>query len=386
MQGSFRGDGTPKYATAWVALTDASPDNSCLYFIPRDADPGYTAGDDCAAVAALGGDALRACLPTAEAMQRIRAVPAAAGSAVLFSHRTFHWGSAGRRGCTAPRVAMSFGAACPSFEAPYLTGAQGTARGVAGAGVPFPRLTARLALAAAQCIAYADRFAPLPPAMLRRLRALADADGGAHLAPGYARRIALEFVAAAKASAAAFGSSKGGAAADASDSEEEGAMMDEALDAMLDAEAVRFAVNCEPSMCALSVLTRCFLRLQAGFGADFDDDFDDGPEGADAAPADEEEDEEGEEEEEEEEGGAGGSDDSDDAEDAPLSEAFWAAAAARFRAGRAAGAGGKAAAAEDNDWEAALGDDDGAEIGRVGAAPRSGGAARKPKSKKARKA
>ena len=243
-QGSFRGDGTPKYATAWVALTDASPDNSCLYFIPKDADPGYSAGDDCAAVASLGGgDALRACLPTPEAMQRIRAVPAAAGSAVLFGHRTFHWGSAGRRGCTAPRVAMSFGAACPSFEAPYLTGAQGTARGVAGANVPFPRLAARLALAAAQCIAYADRFAPLPPATLRRLRALAEADGGAHLAPAYARRIAAEFVAAAKASAVAFGSTKGGAAAAASDSEEEGALMDEALDAMLDAEAVRADVT-----------------------------------------------------------------------------------------------------------------------------------------------
>ena len=255
LQGSFRGDGTPKYATAWVALTDASPDNSCLYFIPRDADPGYTAGDDCAAVAALGGgDALHACLPTAEAMQRIRAVPAAAGSAVLFSHRTFHWGSSGRRGCTVPRVAMSFGAACPSFEAPYLTGAQGTARGVAGAGVPFPRLAARLALAAAQCIAYADRFAPLPPAMLRRLRALAETDGGAHLAPGYARRIASEFVAAAKASAAAFGSSKGGGAADASESEEEGALMDEALDAMLDAEAVRFAGH---SLLDSACLTRC---------------------------------------------------------------------------------------------------------------------------------
>ena len=83
-------------------------------------------------------------------------------------------------------------------------------------------------------------FAPLPPAMLRRLRALAEADGGAHLAPAYARRIASEFVAAAKASAAAFGSNKGGASAAASDSEEEGALMDEALDAMLDAEAARF--------------------------------------------------------------------------------------------------------------------------------------------------
>jgi len=239
-QGSFRADGTAKYATAWVALTDASPDNSCLYLIPKDADPGYAVGDDCAAVATLGGgDALKACLPTPEAMQRIRAVPASAGSAVLFTHRAFHWGSAGRRGCSAPRVAASFGAACPGFEAPYLAGQQAGARGVAGADVPFPSLKARLALAAAQCIAYADRFKPLPPPMLRRLRALAEADGGKHLAPAYARRVASEFVAAAKASAAAFGGKSEAAGDEASDSEEGGALMDEALDAMLDADAVR---------------------------------------------------------------------------------------------------------------------------------------------------
>jgi hypothetical protein len=137
-------------------------------------------------------------------------------------------------------VAASFGAACPGFEAPYLAGRQGGARGVAGADVPFPSLKARLALAAAQCIAYADRFKPLPPPMLRRLRALAEADGGKHLAPAYARRVAAEFVAAAKASASAFGGSKEAVAGDdASDSEEGGALMDEALDAMLDADAVR---------------------------------------------------------------------------------------------------------------------------------------------------
>jgi hypothetical protein len=38
--GSFRADGTPRYATAWVPFTDAAPDNSCLYLIPRAGDPG----------------------------------------------------------------------------------------------------------------------------------------------------------------------------------------------------------------------------------------------------------------------------------------------------------------------------------------------------------
>ena len=62
--------------------------------------------------------------------------------------------------------------------------------------------------------------------MLRRLRALAEADGGKHLAPAYARRVAAEFVAAAKASASAFGGSKEAVAGDdASDSEEGGALI-----------------------------------------------------------------------------------------------------------------------------------------------------------------
>jgi Phytanoyl-CoA dioxygenase (PhyH) len=41
---SFRADGSAKLATAWVPLTDAAPENSCLYAIPRQHDPGYLAG------------------------------------------------------------------------------------------------------------------------------------------------------------------------------------------------------------------------------------------------------------------------------------------------------------------------------------------------------
>ena len=38
---TFRADGSAMYTTAWVALTDAAPENSCLYVIPRRRDPGY---------------------------------------------------------------------------------------------------------------------------------------------------------------------------------------------------------------------------------------------------------------------------------------------------------------------------------------------------------
>lgn len=42
---TFRPDGSAMYSTCWVALTDAVPDNSCLYVLPRHADPGYVDGD-----------------------------------------------------------------------------------------------------------------------------------------------------------------------------------------------------------------------------------------------------------------------------------------------------------------------------------------------------
>ena len=44
--GSFRPDGSPKYCTAWVALSEATVDNSCMYVLPSTHDPGYHEGDD----------------------------------------------------------------------------------------------------------------------------------------------------------------------------------------------------------------------------------------------------------------------------------------------------------------------------------------------------
>ena len=37
VRGSFHADGMPKYCTAWVALGDATPDNSCMCASPRSA-------------------------------------------------------------------------------------------------------------------------------------------------------------------------------------------------------------------------------------------------------------------------------------------------------------------------------------------------------------
>ncbi|CAK9076566.1 unnamed protein product [Durusdinium trenchii] len=99
-----------KYVTLWAALTDATPDNSCLHFVPKSIDPGYSAGDP------EEGDPLLRIFQDKAAYQKIRSVPVAAGGCTFHTHRTIHWGSAGRSSAAVPpRVALSFGASDGAF-------------------------------------------------------------------------------------------------------------------------------------------------------------------------------------------------------------------------------------------------------------------------------
>ena len=163
---TFREDGTAMYATAWVPLTDAGPENSCLCFVPAPNDPGYVDGDDDGETSAddeddpivdaddasndngagaLGSrkpretDPLRLALPDKQAFQRIASVPAEAGSVVMFTHRVIHWGSApppptppSYGEAHEPRVCVSFGFADEAYEPAYLR------RGNGGAFRGFP--------------------------------------------------------------------------------------------------------------------------------------------------------------------------------------------------------------------------------------------------------
>lgn len=139
---TFRKDGTPLYATCWMPFTDACPDNSCLYFIPKWADPGYLNGDR------DDMDPLQVALPKKESYQNIRAIPLAAGTAVFFTHRIIHWGSKGRVGYHTPRIACSFAGADDSFEPSYFSREH----------LPFPPLELRVSLLAAQMLIYYQRF------------------------------------------------------------------------------------------------------------------------------------------------------------------------------------------------------------------------------------
>jgi len=143
---SFRGGagGAPMFCTAWLALSAAPPEASCLYFLPSSRDCGY-----------LGpGDLVREALPGPLQWPSIAAQPCSAGDCLVFSHRLLHWGGEAREGAQ-PRVALSFSFADPAFEAAAFDAAL----------LPLPPLPVRLALVAAQAILYAAQ-APLSKGQL----------------------------------------------------------------------------------------------------------------------------------------------------------------------------------------------------------------------------
>mmetsp|Transcript_7178 Transcript_7178/g.21891 ORF Transcript_7178/g.21891 Transcript_7178/m.21891 type:complete len:405 (-) Transcript_7178:180-1394(-) len=182
---SFHADGLPKYLTCWLALSPATPENSCLYVIPRPHDPGYHEGD------VDDIHPLQRALPDKEAYQHIRALPLETGGCAVFSHRIIHWGSQGRKGPDVqPRVSMSFSVASPDFEACYLSDE-------AMQELPLPSFDVRLALVCSQIISYHSRLRP-------DLKLLSTCHGVVksfpqHLSEGYRKKVLGEFVDAVKA-------------------------------------------------------------------------------------------------------------------------------------------------------------------------------------------
>ena len=292
--------GMPKYSTAWIALTDATPENSCLYVVPKMFDPGYHNGD------LDDMDPLQRCLPNKTCYQNIRALPIVAGDGIFFSHRILHWGSRGRVGYTTPRMALSIACSADSFEPCYFLHRDQQ--------LPSPEYLVRLGLVCGQCICYHERFdfngseIKLFTSLWRNL--------SENFSEFYVKKVLKEMLpaieeamkrdeerkqerkqerkpmvgnkmvmksAAVVAVVAAAAATRVGAGDDEEDEEndeddDEDDMLDEALDAM----------------------------LEGGDSMDYHDDFDDCGEGVMVAAMDGEQEEE-EEEEEEEEGDDGSS-------------------------------------------------------------------------------
>ncbi|GIL98987.1 hypothetical protein Vretimale_4284 [Volvox reticuliferus] len=179
---TFRpGDSSPMYSTCWVPLTDACPENSCLYMVPRWADPGYYHGDD-----DDGPDPLSVALSSKESFQSIRAFPAEAGSAIIFSHRIIHWGSRGRKGFHTPRLAISWGCADDAYEPPYFSRQY----------LPYPPMELRAALACGQMLVYHERF-PMAARQLSLYYKFFNLHAD-KFQESYRAKVASEFVAATK--------------------------------------------------------------------------------------------------------------------------------------------------------------------------------------------
>lgn len=151
----------PQYASSWLALSDASTANSCLYCVPLANDEGYYLEGD-----ARDGRAIR--------VQDVLAKPLRQGAFLAFSHRLLHWGGAlvpalegegeeeGEE--EAPRIALTNAYGAEQFEEPYYNHATHPNDGTTPIGL-------RLGLACGQQIQY-EHLAHLRKydlALLRRL-------------------------------------------------------------------------------------------------------------------------------------------------------------------------------------------------------------------------
>jgi ectoine hydroxylase-related dioxygenase (phytanoyl-CoA dioxygenase family) len=85
-------DGRPKVITVWLPLTDATPENSCMYVVPADRDPTYGSEMDYLHQFSLAD---------------IRALPAQAGSVLGWDQAVLHWGSHSVNRAVSPRISIA---------------------------------------------------------------------------------------------------------------------------------------------------------------------------------------------------------------------------------------------------------------------------------------
>ncbi len=101
-------DGTPKSLTTWIALSEATPLNGCLYIVPAPDDPTYGTPQD--------GD-------WRFSHASIRALPAKPGDVLMWNQAVMHWGGRSSPRAAQSRVSLSMEAQrldVPSVEAPLI--------------------------------------------------------------------------------------------------------------------------------------------------------------------------------------------------------------------------------------------------------------------------
>lgn len=160
--GFDRESGLPLYNTIWMALTDASPETSCMYVLPAGKDPEYRC--ELEATEEQQREQMNLHVITATRLQSVRALPAQAGDVLVWSHRLIHWGSEHAGASDAPRQTLSFAMADPRFEGSLLRSTAGLPDGDLEMQT-LPTFDTRLLLVAYTCVAY-HHGAPVPAELL----------------------------------------------------------------------------------------------------------------------------------------------------------------------------------------------------------------------------
>jgi ectoine hydroxylase-related dioxygenase (phytanoyl-CoA dioxygenase family) len=88
---SLAADGTPLSLTVWIPLTEATPQNGCIYVLPANRDPVYGTENE---------NNLQIDLT------QIRALPGKPGDFICWSQAVLHWGAATSRFASHPRISM----------------------------------------------------------------------------------------------------------------------------------------------------------------------------------------------------------------------------------------------------------------------------------------
>ena len=131
-------DRRPKAMTFWLPLTEATPQNGCMYLMPANLDPFYGTPQD----HQLKID-----------LQSMRALPSPAGGVLAWTQAVFHWGGRARIPVTTPRISISVEfqrGDQPPFYEPLLDPQQ------------TPDMTSRLRLILRQVLQYKHMY-PLSP-------------------------------------------------------------------------------------------------------------------------------------------------------------------------------------------------------------------------------
>ncbi len=92
--GAVHRDGHSDVLTLWIALSEATPDNGCIYVVPANADPFY--------------HQKKGHYTHIASLQDIRALPLTAGSMLAWTPQLLHWGGRSNTQATEPRISIGY--------------------------------------------------------------------------------------------------------------------------------------------------------------------------------------------------------------------------------------------------------------------------------------